>query len=322
MKTPKELYRLDELAGRWSQTEEDILDMASSCDLVISTSPTYHSTEDLHEGEWLDLSSMVQPKPEDLKAFIPPLIKEPNYSEIKAIHPLSVYQNGKQFFCDEKPWIEVFRDNLFVLSDEVARMEEKYPDLVNKAPWQGIEQQEKTPEYDTAFDVRCIKKALLRELEKLEQLPRTDITIKTIPEYSRNLNAITAWEQNHNTQYPALDPAVLELPGVALGNDSVLKQRLLEKISEPIPSQSQHAEQQENSMKLPDDGRNKLSGKKAICKFYIVDIKHREFPLNKKANDFNEWKTIRSKLARCCYLRYTDKTPWTTPSAMEKIFFE
>ena len=89
-----------------------------------------------------------------------------------------------------------------------------------------------------------------------------------------------------------------------------------------VEMKKETAQQYFGEQPLPDDGRPKLSGIIAICKFYIVDIKIKDFPTDKKAKDFNEWKTINNKLKTAGFLRYNNRTPWTTPLAMEKLFFE
>jgi len=92
-------------------------------------------------------------------------------------------------------------------------------------------------DFDIAFEVACLKKALRRTIDGASG--------DTEERYSNYRTVIEAWEVNRNTPYPDLDPAFLNVPGIheALGNDSVLKQQLLKKISRPTPPQ--HTEQQD-----------------------------------------------------------------------------
>jgi hypothetical protein len=167
---------------------------------------------------------MIQLEPEDLKEFIPPLIKEPGYAQVFSLVPVSVYQKNRHFLCDKTYWLEVFRHDLLVLADEVARIELKYPGLVNKSPWQDLEQEEGRSDFDTAFDIACIKKALKKAIDGASG--------DTVEKYSSYRTTIEAWERNRYTPYPDLDPAFLNVPGIqeALRNDSDFKQHLLEKV--------------------------------------------------------------------------------------------
>lgn len=79
----------------------------------------------------------------------------------------------------------------------------------------------------------------------------------------------------------------------------------------------------QTSIDLPDDGRPKLFGITGICRHYIEGIKGGTFPENKKAKDRHEWRTIRPLLEENGYLRQNQKKqPWTTPSALENVFFK
>lgn len=175
---PKEFYRLGELAERWDTTEDDVLYMAiNSCGLAMSATPSFHNTHDISNDDWLDLSEMIQLAPEDIMEFIQPLIKEPGYSETKSIIPVSVHQRGKQYLCDKKYWLEVFRNDLLVFADEVTRVEEKNPALVNKAPWQDFDRQDSgdNTDFRKAFDEAAKLKTINKEVERVKSYPETSL---------------------------------------------------------------------------------------------------------------------------------------------------